>query len=675
MQRRQKKPQRRSRWRWLGFAVLLLLLAAPIAALERGWLKEPIERAIASKTGRAFSIDGELGLLWRWPPRISMEQVRLSNPEWARHQQLLRVRHADFTVDLLQLLRGRLYMPEVNLVAPVIAYEVGKSGQRSWVQPEADSPPDREQQEQEAERAKYVLPDVGRLTVQKGSFIYADAKRGSDVRLDISTTRDAKGVHFSAAGTLLEREFSARGRGGAILSLLDRSLQYPLRADLKVGENAGTVDGTVAGLLQPAAVDLDFKVQGDDLGKMTELFKVVLPATPPYSLQGRLGKKGDTWDLTGFTGRVGDSDLSGDAELRYVKGQPVVKAKLTSQRLDLDDLAGLIGAPPETGPGETASAQQRAEAARLEAAPTLLPKKPAPLQKLREMQADIHFEGKSLRSKETPIENLKMHVKLNDGALIAEPVSFGLAGGEVAGSLEGDLSGAKLRTTSDFTFKRIHLGKLFPGSPLMQDATGLIGGRAQLSAAGNSFADQWANASGTMGLAMRGGKISNMLLELVGLDVAEIVKFMFRGDEDVRIRCGVADFALQQGVLTPRAFLLDTTDTNIHASGSINLREETVNMTLHPLPKDNSILALRSPLHVRGSFKNPAIVPDESLLLKGGFAAVLGAIAAPLAFISLIETGPGEDADCGALIAQAEQRTRIAVPEEPAPATPPAAGG
>jgi uncharacterized protein involved in outer membrane biogenesis len=114
----------------------------------------------------------------------------------------------------------------------------------------------------------------------------------------------------------------------------------------------------------------------------------------------------------------------------------------------------------------------------------------------------------------------------------------------------------------------------------------------------------------------------------------------------------VADFKVNDGVMTTDLFVVDTADTNITGEGSVNLADETLNLTLKPLPKDISILSGRSPIHVTGSFKSPTVRPTAELYGRGGGALLLGTLVNPLAvLIPLIETGPGKDSDCRDLIA------------------------
>ena len=82
--------------------------------------------------------------------------------------------------------------------------------------------------------------------------------------------------------------------------------------------------------------------------------------------------------------------------------------------------------------------------------------------------------------------------------------------------------------------------------------------------------------------------------------------------------------------------------------GSINLDDEHLDLLLRPRPKDRSILALRSPLRIGGTFKDPSFRPDfKALGLRGAIALGLASIAPPAALLATIETGPGQDSDCG----------------------------
>ena len=52
-----------------------------------------------------------------------------------------------------------------------------------------------------------------------------------------------------------------------------------------------------------------------------------------------------------------------------------------------------------------------------------------------------------------------------------------------------------------------------------------------------------------MALGMGNSQISNLLMELAGLDIAEALKFLVTKDRKVPIRCAFGDFAVNKGVM------------------------------------------------------------------------------------------------------------------------------
>lgn len=639
------------------FLVIIIVGAvATLAILSTTlWARKPVAWIVTQQTGREFRVEGDLRIYPGWPTRVRAEKVSFDNPDWAREPVMFHVEEAEIRIKLLRLLLGDLILPKINVSQPVVNLERDAEGRRNNWTLGADTDGDGG-----------TVPEIGRLIIDRGRLTFRDPTTRTLLTLDAETTEEDEsgGIRFNGSGTYKAMQVSAQGSGGAVLAIRDTALPYPIRARFRAGPTHGSAEGTVSGLAQLATTDLTINLQGNSLEDLYPLFGVALPPTPPYRLRGRVVHRDRVWSVKDLDGRVGDSDVAGDVELRYQDDRPMLTANLHSRLFDLDDLGGLIGAPPQTGAGETASPEQKRRAQALKTEPTLLPDEPYHPERLRTMDADIRFKASRVRGGRNPLQDVSFHAVLEDGVLVADPLTFGVAGGHVVSRLEVNARENVLATKTDAQFKRIHLSQMFPESELLQQSAGVVGGRARLTGQGGTFAKILGGSSGSIGLAMRGGRVSNLLLEFTGLDVAETLGLLFGGDKPVAIRCAIADFQVTDGVMKSRTALIDTTDTNIHLAGTINLANERVAMTVHPLPKDWSPLSLRSPLHLSGTFKNPDIRPDRNLLIKGGLAAILGAAAPVAALLPLIETGPGENVDCRNLISAVEKHTGARVPGE-----------
>jgi uncharacterized protein involved in outer membrane biogenesis len=115
-------------------------------------------------------------------------------------------------------------------------------------------------------------------------------------------------------------------------------------------------------------------------------------------------------------------------------------------------------------------------------------------------------------------------------------------------------------------------------------------------------------------------------------------------------------FDVDKGTMVSRSVVLDTEDTLFSASGQASLSKETLDFVVRPQPKDRSILSLRTPLIIGGTFTAPtAGLEAESLAKRAAAAIVLGALNPLLALAATVETGPGADAECQGVLAQAKQ--------------------
>src|SRR5918999_1015667 len=210
--------------------------------------------------------------------------------------------------------------------------------------------------------------------------------------------------------------------GGSYDSLRSSKEPYPLKIDLAVGKLKAKIDGKIPEPLQMKGEDVVLDIQGDNLANLFPLLRLVFPATPPYRLKGHLKHEANVWSFSNFSGRVGDSDLSGKIQVDTGAKRHVMKADLVSNLLDFDDLAGFIGGKPGTKESETTSSEQEKQAAATkQESDRLFPDQPYDLERLRAMDADVRLRAKRILAPNLPIDDLNAKLSLNDGVLKLEP--------------------------------------------------------------------------------------------------------------------------------------------------------------------------------------------------------------------------------------------------------------
>jgi len=627
---------------WL---TLLGLAIAGLAVLiwlwDWNWFKGAIERQVEARTGRDFEIGGDLDVDLDWTePTVRADAVRFANASWSRQPVMASADRVEFTIRLWPLLRRRFLVPDLRLRHPVLHLETGPQGIGNWEFGEPGG----------------TVPQFSQLWIDGGKLTFMDAASKTDIATDVTSKLApgavASSVALDGGGHWKGSEFRVNGTAESPLALRERQRPYRIDLHASAGDTRAHARGSLVDPVLLRDFDLQLALTGQDMADLYPLLGIVTPNTPPYKLDGRLTREisagKHTWHYDNFHGVVGDTDLAGDASMTVGGARPFLRANLASKRLDFDDLAGFVNKAPHTGDGESTNAQLAARAASDDARPRLLPGRPYELEKLRAMDAEIQYTAHRIDAPRLPLDNMDTHLRLDNGVLQLQPLNFGVAGGQVRSVVRMDARGNPIRTRARIDARGLNLRELIPDVKLAQDAIGRIGGLVTLTGSGNSIALMLGSSDGDVAIGMGRGQISNLLMELAGIDIAEALKFLVEGDRKVPIRCAFGDFSVSNGVMTTRAMAFDTTDTIIVGEGTVSLRDETLHLKLRPRPKDRSLLALRSPLWIDGTFKDPGFHPDYGRVgLRGAVALVLGNIVPPAALLATLELGPGKDVACG----------------------------
>ena len=670
------------------WAKVLLILAAIVVVLTLvlvffPWdlLRGPVNRYVSERTGRHFEITRRLDVKLGGTTRIIADGIEFANPQWAQDPYLVKAQRGEIDIRLWPLIAHRqIVMPRVELNQPQLGLQVQPDGRRTWALGRDTG--DRKN-----------FPDIGALVIDQGTLHFVAPAHGADIhttfavdgplqlpdrarqaraareaRQDEGAPRETMPLSFTAQGAWQGEAFTAKGRLGNVL-YLSAPLQspFPMEIDAAAGATRLSAHGAVASLATLEGADAVVDLKGDNLAHLYKFLGVVLPETPAYAVHGELTKQANVWHARDIRGRLGHSDIEGSLDYDKQKDVPHLAGQLHSALLDFNDLAPLVGMQDKPrGPkaqkaadvqakAETGDPHAKAKKPARDPNRKVLPKSQLDLARLKAMNSDVRFvAAKVTNVRHLPLDRFDVRVRLQDGVLNLDPATLGFAGGTLAGHMRIDSHVNPAQVDVKLLARGLELRKLVRDARIIKTSFGRIYGDIDLKGRGNSVAQMASGASGNVGLIMGQGQVSNLLLELAGLDGREILKFLVGGDEDVRVRCAATSFDVKNGLMTSRAVVFDTTDTIVYGKGTANLGTEQLDLWLHPYPKDKSILSLRSPIRIGGSFGAPHVAPDKkALVARGAMAVALGAINPLLSLAATIEPGPGEDANCGAILREA----------------------
>jgi uncharacterized protein involved in outer membrane biogenesis len=613
------------------------VVGAGVYFFEWNMLRGPIAKRVEQATGRSFAINGDLHVHLSLTPRVTAEGLVLGNAPWAKEPTMAEIGRLEFTIDPFALWRGRAVLPQLSLTDARLTLEKDADGAANWT---FDT--------QKKDNAREP-PAIGALALERTRITYRDPTIKTDFTTDASTVpsgqADAGMLKLAGRGTIKGLQGTVDGVIGSVLTLSSAEHPYPIRLKAAVGSTRTRVDGTLIDPLHLKGEDVNFHLEGADLAQLYPIVGVPLPPTPPYRLSGHLNHSGDVWTFRRFAGRVGNSDLGGDFSVDRGQQPQLITADLVSRNLDMKDLGGLVGADR----GNAKTSPKPPPPGRV------LPHEPFSLDKLRVANANVKFRGDRVVTDKLPLEKITAALNLHDGVLTLHPLDFGVAGGDLVSHIRMDARQQLIRTRADIAVKHLRLEKLFPSFRLNQANAGVITGHIKLDTTGNSVAAMLGKASGDAAVMMDGGSVSELLVRLINLDVANAIPVLLTGDRQLPVRCMVTHLEGVQGDFKVETLVLDTGKAVVTGSGGVDFADESLDLTLAAKSKSFSLAALRGPIHIRGTFKDPKVGPDiPRAAMRGAAAVALGAVTGGLgALLPLIDVGGARDSDCAALMREA----------------------
>ncbi|HEV8390558.1 MAG TPA: AsmA family protein [Dongiaceae bacterium] len=613
----------------------LVLVVAAVAAIViyvgTAGFRGEVEQRAGVALGREIKI-GDLWIDWSWSPVVRLQDVVLGAAA-KESPPLLEAKSIQFELRLVPLLWGDVILPDLRLDQPKLALARDEKGIPNWSF--SENPATAAAAEVVAPEERTEAPVIGQIDIKDGHFTYEDKSRDLTLEGDITTAtgeaEKVRGVRFEAKGKLQGKPLLVKFAGGSIMALRDDDNPYPLDLFAAYGDTEVSVKGTAGDPFTLEAADLDLSLKGPDLSEIFPLLSVPAPPTPPYNLKGHLVRGDEKWQFTNMQGRIGDSDMAGAITIDYGRKKPLLTADLKSRSLDFDDLAPLVGAPPDSD--ETASPEQKKTAAELKQKDELFPDVPLKVDLLGVMDMEVKLDAKKVTAENyLPIETLAGTVAIRGGKAVVKPLHMRVAGGGVDGALSLDSGPKPAVAAADLKMRGVDVKQFFRGTDFIDTTGGKLSGDVDIKGQGKSLADVMGTANGKTFIAMSGGSMSGLLIEGAGLDIAEALLLYVTDDARVPIRCAAGHIDLSNGDAHFDRLIMDTTDSVLYFRGQTNLRKQTMKMDIFADAKDFSILDIDAPVHLQGKIRDPEISIGKGVP------------------IPLIEPGDAEDINCNLLL-------------------------
>lgn len=639
-------------WTGIGIGTFVAILFLAAALMDWNALRGPVTRMASEKLGRPVRIHGTLDV---WPlslaPTITVTGLEIGDPPWADGASMFRAERVTAQIRLLPLLWGEIILPRLSVKHPELRLWRDASGRANWQLAKKKKEP----------RKAPVLPVVHRFEIEAGQMWYRDALREVTLegRLEASETRAARGdrpFRLVNLGKLNGRPFRLQVNGAALANARP-GRPYPFEAELHAGDLDVTAQGEVAKAFDLNAIRGKFVVTGDDLARLYSVTGLAFPNTPPYRVSGRMVRNGLHVVFDDLSGKVGDSDMRGEATVDLRNERPRVTARVESRSLDLDDVATWFGAPPSLKKGEAVAPEQSRIAKQMAAQRRLFPDAQLKVARVRAMDADVEYVAHAVKTERFPLRAAALNITLQAGVLTLKPFVLEMPEGRIAGTLRLDARENVAHTSIDARVSNVQLGQFKPRKATEAPVDGVLRARVKLEGEGNSVHEFVSSSNGSITAVLPRGEVREAFAELTGINVARGLGLLIQdAKEKVNVRCGVAQLEARNGNLKVSHLVFDTSNVLITGEGDVALGKEQFDLEIKGQPKKMRLFRVRTPVAIRGPLRKPSVgLGAEGETAGQGVAAALAALVTPLAaVVAFVDPGLAEDADCASLLAEAK---------------------
>jgi AsmA family protein len=570
--------------------VVALALGAVVLLFALDW-RPLIERSASRALGRPLSI-ASLRIVWRNPLGIELTGLRLANAGWGSQPDMLRVAKVSAAIDVPALLHGTLRFRRLRLDKPMLLLERNPEGVGNW-HFKAGGPPGGFAI---VPRNRTEFPTLIDFALHDGVVIYRATS--SDLRIDLddlamAAADDEQPVTLRVDGAYngVRTHLAATMKSYAAL----RDSTVPFGTEFSLASDAATIgfSGTMKEPLDFDGVRGQLRIETAKLGDLLRLFGAEASAGYPFKIAGRFARDGDHWQLAETKGFLAADAFDGGLSLAEAGRGAAddLGADLRFARLDLAPLLGSVGDGP----------------VRLQ-----LEKSPA-------VNVDARIAANTLTYEARHLADFAIAARTRAGQVAVSNLSFAFAGGRVAASGAAQSTADGSRITVDAMLSDAKAGSIAQaldgegatGSAAAGPAqiAGRLDGRLTLEMTGATLAAALKTSRGAAVLGMVDGRISRDLLERASTDLRTLFR---KGEGWAQLTCALGTVRLQDGIATIATLRLRTPDTTLTGEGRVDLAGKNVDVTVQTESGATSLLALRLPIRISGTFDALSVAPSFS---------------------------------------------------------------
>lgn len=359
--------------------------------------------------------------------------------------------------------------------------------------------------------------------------------------------------------------------------------------------------------------EMDVKIEAStqSLEIIGLLFRQDWPESKPTNFSGTIKIIKDKVAIDGKL-VVGKTVIFTDLDGVKIAPRPSIHGQIGTEVIYLSDFGfpeSEADIKAETGAQEIKDQPQKT-AKTLVKKDKLFSQEPLSLDWMQNIDLELQISAGDIIGTGAKLDSFVIPVKItNGGVLLISPATFIYDEGAIL--LDYTINSLNKPYTASFkmTADDVSVGSSLAHVGAQVPIDGSLNINIDLSTNGQSHADMAANLNGIIEIGMEDMAMPKTIIDLLGVDLFGWVLSSTLGRENkLKLDCGIMRLKAEQGLLTTELLFLDGQSVTVSGEGNVNLREETIDVSIYP-KKKNRFWAKVAPVKVSGPLTSPTGSP------------------------------------------------------------------
>jgi uncharacterized protein involved in outer membrane biogenesis len=424
----------------------------------------------------------------------------------------------------------------------------------------------------------------------------ANTKGTMHIALDKGELKSAPGapVHLNLQGALDNAPIDISIQSVTAADLLNPQLPIPFQLDAATSGATIRLSGDVDRPFSQQDVELALDMKGSRFDNLNALVHASLPPWGPWSASGKFHMTTSGYEVSSLLLQVGNSQLNGHGKLDTQATPPRLDIDLAAPTIQIDDFRFGAWSPEKSPPAAEKDNKASKPGAQ---AQQLLSRKV-----LQRQNAYLTVRVEQVLSGKDVLGNGKLEAKLENGRAEIGPVVVNTPGGSAMFRLNYEPNETDVAFNLRAEAKHFDYGILARRIDKHSEMRGIFDMDIEVSARAKQLSELMRYGKGHIDFAVWPENMKSGLLDVWAVNVLMALLPAVDSTHESKVNCAIGQFTLQDGKLSHKRILVDTSRMRAFGKGSADFATQQLQFRIKPRPKTPQFLSFAIPVEVSGSF-------------------------------------------------------------------------